>query len=134
MGDLRQILVKDYMTASLLTFTPKTDILEAIRLLVERRISGAPVIDNMGHIVGLLSEKDCLKVALNAAYHGVLGGRVEEFMARNVQTVEFDTSIIEVAERFLNSPFKRYPVIRDQRLVGQISRSDVLRAIDALSG
>jgi predicted transcriptional regulator len=48
-------------------------------------------------------------------------------------TVDVETSIVEVAEMFLNSPFKRYPVLKDNRLVGQISRSDVLKAIEALS-
>ena len=70
----------DYMAASLITFTPDTPVLDAIHELLEKRISGAPVLDEQGHLVGMLSEQDCLKVALSAGYHGELGGRVSEFM------------------------------------------------------
>lgn len=132
MGDLQKIQVSDYMTASLVTFGTQTDIMVAIRKLVENGISGAPVLDDTGHLIGMLSEKDCLKAALNAAYHCEFGGKVADYMSRKVITVDADASIIEVAEMFVSSPFKRYPVIRDQNIVGQISRSDVLRAIDRL--
>lgn len=131
---LEKIRVQDYMSASLLTFTPETDVLAAIELLLERRVSGAPVLDKLGNLVGMLSEKDCMRVALNAGYHGDLGGRVGDFMSPKVTTVDADASILEVARMFEEAPFKRYPVISDNRLVGSISRSDVLRAIDELRG
>lgn len=132
---LRSVLVKDYMSANLLTFTPETDVREAIAGLLEYGVSGAPVVDRLGNIVGFLSEKDCLKVALNAAYNQELGGPVSEFMSRNVVTIDTETSILDVARRFLESPYKRYPVVdENNRLVGQISRSDVLKAIQAVAG
>lgn len=130
---LNHITAKDFMSASLVTFTPATSILDAIRELLDKGISGAPVIDRYGGLIGMLSEKDCLKVALNASYFGEAGGKVEDFMTREPITVEADASIIEVAQMFLKSPFKRYPVVTDNRIVGQISRSDVLRAIDKLA-
>lgn len=130
---LRDITVRDYMAANLVTFTPETEIFEAIRQLITQGISGAPVIDNLGNIVGILSEKDCLKMALNAAYYDEMGGKVADFMSRKAVTVDVETSIVEVAEMFLNASYKRYPVLKDNRLVGQISRSDVLKAIEALS-
>lgn len=131
---LDRIRVQDYMSASLLTFTPDSDVLAAINSLVEKRVSGAPVLDKLGNLVGMLSEKDCMRVALNAGYHGDLGGRVGDFMSPKVRTVDADASILEVARMFMESPFKRYPVVSDNRLVGSISRADVLRAIDALRG
>jgi predicted transcriptional regulator len=130
---LRDITVREYMAANLVTFTPETEIFEAIRQLINHGISGAPVTDKLGNIVGILSEKDCLKMALNAAYYDEMGGKVADFMSGKAVTVDVETSIVEVAEMFLNSPFKRYPVLKDNRLVGQISRSDVLKAIEALS-
>ncbi|MBI2384293.1 MAG: CBS domain-containing protein [Gammaproteobacteria bacterium] len=130
---LHSIAVKDYMAEAPLTFTPEMDVMEAIELMVENRFSGAPVLDKLGNIVGILSEKDCLKVALNASYHGTWGGKVGEFMSPNVVTVDADTSILDVARRFLETPYKRFPVLSDNRLVGQISRGDVLRAIDTLA-
>ncbi|WP_420427620.1 CBS domain-containing protein [Algiphilus sp.] len=122
------------MSAHLLTFTPEMDVLNAINLLLEQGISGAPVVDRLGNLVGMLSEKDCMRVALNAGYHGDLGGKVRDFMSPRVVTIDADTSILEVARMFMESPFKRYPVVSDNRLVGNISRHDVLRAIDSLRG
>ena len=130
---LHTIAVKDYMAAHLVTFTPETDILEAIHLLVEKRISGAPVVDKLGNIVGILSEKDCLEVALQSSFYGELGGRVAEFMSTQVATVDANASLVDVAKLFLESNFRRYPVVDEEgRLVGQISRRDVLKALENL--
>lgn len=130
---LRSVSVKDYMTASLVTFTPDMDVMDAVHLLVERRISGAPVLDEHGNLVGLLSEKDCIKVALDHGYYEESGGgRVAEYMTADVATVDIDTSVLEVARLFLNRPHRRYPVMDENRVVGQISRRDVLRALEAL--
>jgi CBS domain-containing protein len=93
--------VKDYMTASLITFTPDMDVLEAIRLLLENGISGAPVVDKLGNIIGILSERDCIKVALTAGYHGEKGGKVAEFMSRSVKTIDATASLMDVAKRFV---------------------------------
>ncbi len=130
---LHSITVKDFMTASVVTFTPDMDVMAAIHKLVEKGISGAPVLDSLGNIIGVLSEHDCLKVGLHASYHGVLGGRVEEFMSKNPVTVDVDLSILSLAEMFVAKPYRRYPVVEDNRLVGQISRSDVIRAIDKIN-
>jgi CBS domain-containing protein len=131
---LRSVLVKDYMSANLVTFTPRMDVLNAIQVLVDHRISGAPVVDETGNVVGVLSQKDCLRVALDASYHGEWGGRVSEFMSRNAKTVEAETSILEVAEMFMKDEYRRYPVMEENRLIGQISRHDVLRALTTLRG
>jgi CBS domain-containing protein len=126
---LSSISVKDYMTANLVTFSPDMGVLDAIHMLIERGISGAPVVDKLGKIVGILSERDCIKVALNASYYAEKGGKVSEFMSRDVRTVDVNSSLVDVAKLFLEAPFKRYPVMRDNLLVGQISRSDVLKAL-----
>ena len=122
----------DYMATELVTFTPDMDIHRAIRLLLERRISGAPVVDERGELIGVLTKKDCLKIAFSASYHQEWGGNVSDFMSRDVQTIEAITDIVEVAERFLNSRFHRFPVTRNGRLVGIISRHDVLRSLEDL--
>lgn len=129
---LHSISVKDYMAGDLITFKPDMDVLDAIHLLLQHRISGAPVVDNLGNIVGLLSEKDCIKIALTASYYEERGGKVSEYMTTNVKTVDANASLVDVAEMFLNEPFRRYPVMDENRLVGQISRRDVLRALEAL--
>jgi CBS domain-containing protein len=130
---LKSCLVKDYMTRTLTTFKPETDVLDAVHVLVTNRIAGAPVVDNEGNLVGMLSELDCLKVALNASYHGQWGGPVSEFMSDKVQTIDANMNIIDLAQTFLDSRFRRYPVMDGNRLVGQISRRDVLRALEHIA-
>ena len=125
--------VKDYMSASLVTLSPTTPILKAARLLVENRISGAPVVDHTGNLVGLLSEKDCMRIALQAGYHSEVAGTVEEYMHKDVKTVDAERNIVDVAMMFIEDDYRRYPVMKDGRLVGQISRRDVLKALAALS-
>lgn len=132
MSKLDTVTAKDYMSAQLITFTPDMEVMVAISQLVKHRLSGAPVMDERGQIVGVLSEKDCLKVGIAASYEGVPGGLVKEYMNPHPVTVDAGTSLLEIASMFVGSAYKRYPVTRDGRVIGQISRSDVLRAIDDL--
>lgn len=130
---LADITAKEYMAANLVTFKKDQDMMSAIHKLLENEISGAPVIDNTGNIIGLLSEKDCLKVALSWGYHTDQSAHVADYMTTSVVTVESDTSILEIAKMFIETPYKRFPVVEDNRLIGQISRQDVLRAIRSIS-
>jgi CBS domain-containing protein len=131
---LASLKVKDYMSVNKCTFTPDMDILRAIHKMLDSRISGAPVIDVHGNMIGFLSEKDCMQVALNAAYQqDGAAGRVSEFMSPTVDTIDVDTPILEVAESFLKGSYKRFPVVMDNRLVGTITRQNVLRALEYLS-
>jgi CBS domain-containing protein len=129
----RSALVKDYMTGKLVTFQPDTDVLDAIHVLIDQGIAGAPVVDDHGDLIGMLSEIDCMKIALQAGYHGQWGGPVSEYMTINTETVDADMNIIDLAQRFLETSFRRFPVMKDHRLVGQISRRDVLRALSQIS-
>lgn len=129
---LHSLLVKDYMTADPLSFSPDGDVLDAIHLLLEHQLPGAPVVDQRDAVVGYLSEKDCLKVALSASYHGQLGGRVKEFMNPSVLSVDAESSLIEAAELFLAHPYRCLPVALDGRLIGQLSRADILRALETM--
>ena len=84
---------------------------------------------NNGRLVGVLSKKDCLKAALHAAYWRDWGQTVAEYMSRDIETLPADMDIVAAAEAFLASSFRRFPVMDGSRLVGQISRRDILRAI-----
>lgn len=126
-------LVKDYMARTIVTFKPDTDVLDAVQVLVKNRIAGAPVVDDEGNLIGMLSELDCMKIALHAGYHGDWGGPVSEYMTQGVKTVDAEMSIIDLAQQFIDSRFRRFPVLSNNRLVGQISRRDVLRALGNLA-
>jgi len=122
--------IEKYMATELVSFAPGDDIIKAMRVLLERHLSGAPVLDSDGNMVGILSQKDCLSIVYNTAYHQDWGGQVEQYMSRKVEHIDAGCSLLEAAEKFLNSSFRRFPVLRDGRLVGQISRHDIMRALD----
>ncbi len=103
-----------------------------MRILLEEGNTGGAVVDKMGRLVCLLAEKDCMRVDTCGGYYCEAGGKVCELMSPEVITVEGDTSVIEIAKMFMEKPFKRYPVMDDNRLVGSISRRDVLKAILAI--
>jgi predicted transcriptional regulator len=121
--------VRDYMATDLIVLRPEVEILHAMKLLLDKGVSGAPVIDADGKLVGMLSKKDCLRTALNAAYFQEWGSPVSGFMTTKVETIDADMDLVTAAEWFLGSHFRRFPVMQDDQLVGQISRADVLRAL-----
>jgi CBS domain-containing protein len=121
--------VRDFMTKNPLSVSPETEIMRAVHLLVAKDISGLPVTDAQGRLVGILTERDCIAVALQAGYFDELGGRVEQYMTTPVETVEPDSSLMDLAELFARSPFRRCPVVEEGRLVGLICRRDILRAL-----
>jgi CBS domain-containing protein len=121
------------MASHLVSFTPDMDVLDAIHELVRHRIAGAPVVDEHGELIGMLSEFDCMRIALNAGYFGDRGGPVSKFMSTGVETVDAEMNIVDLAQKFLDGGFRRFPVMNDNRLVGQISRRDVLRALEQIS-
>ena len=131
--NLKSCLVRDYMAGQLVSFKPDTEIMDAIQELVHRRIAGAPVVDDKGDLVGMLSELDCMKVALNAGYYGDWGGPVSDYMTTTVESVDAEMNIVDLAQKFLDSGYRRFPVLRNNRLVGQISRRDALRALSELA-
>lgn len=121
--------IKTYMSRKLITLTPDMEINRAMHLLIENRFSGAPVLDAKGNLVGMLSQKDCLKAALHASYYREWGDTVADYMSGQPQTLDAELDLVEAAEAFLASCYRRFPVISEGRLVGQISRSDLLKAL-----
>ena len=122
------VLVRDFMVTRLVTLAPEMDIFAAIRLLVQNRISGAPVVDVDRHLLGILSEKDCLRVFSGGAFYQGAVGHVADYMTRKVLTIAADDELFRVAGLFLEHSFRRLPVIDQGVLVGQVSRRDVLMA------
>jgi|TARA_X000000950_G_scaffold45820_1_gene52267 CBS domain-containing protein len=128
----RSILVDDFMTTHLATARPEMDLLALVDLLLIQGISGAPVVDQDGKLVGMISEQDCLRKILVGTYQGDIGGRVEDAMTSPVETVKMGASIVEVAEQMLVTNRRRFPVVDlEGRLRGQISRRDLLKAVRA---
>jgi CBS domain-containing protein len=128
------ILVKDFMTKRLITFLPGDSMHDVIESLVSHGISGAPVIDDKGNLVGVVSEGDCLKQVVRGKYLNTpeIMGTVSEYMTPDPVCVSPNENIMEVANKFLNMRLRRFPVLEGEKLVGQISQRDVMAAIQNL--
>jgi len=124
-----RITVREFMSTDIITFDPDMDVLRALHVLLRHGISGAPVVDADGALVGMLTERDCMKVALDAAFHQQSGGTVRDFMATEVVTIPAEESIVTTARRFYEDTYLRFPVVDGSGMVGIISRSDVMRAM-----
>jgi len=131
---LRSVFVKDHMSQNVVSLDPDMEILRAAYELISNDISGAPVLDKHGRLIGVLSERDCMKVAMQGNYHGTPAGLVKDFMSDNPQWVGPEQSILTLADLFINGRFHRYPVVDSGRLIGVISRRDVMKAMAELYG
>ena len=131
----QQTLVKHYMTKQLITFTPKQSIDQVVSILIYKGISGGPVVDDSNNLVGIISEGDCLKQIIKGKYnnHPHLNGLVEEHMVKEVKTLHPDNTILEAAMAFLEQRIRRFPVLDNGKIVGQISQRDVMKAIEDFS-
>jgi len=126
-----QSIVK-YMAKDLITFTADTEIIKVIDTLLEKQISGAPVLNEKNEIIGVIDDKDCLHTLVDSVYHNapVRQKKVSSYMTNVYKTISIDADIVDAANEFLKSTYKRLLVVdRDGKLKGQISRRDILRAI-----
>lgn len=121
--------VADHMQVDLVTLSSDMEIVQAVSVLMDNGVSGACVLDGAGELAGVLSKRDCLKAALNASYYKQWGGTVADYMSIDLETLDAGLDIVAAAERFVSSSYRRFPVLRNGRLVGQISRTDVLKAL-----
>jgi len=120
----------DYMTTNVITFKADQEIMDVTEKIIQKKISGAPVVNDNGEIIGVITEKDCLRVIYDEKYHNLFPnkGKVTNYMSKEVVTVNHNIKINELASLFMKSNFRRYPVLRNGKMVGIISRRDVLKA------
>jgi CBS domain-containing protein len=124
------ILVSDYMTTNLITFKPDQSVMEVMDSLIKNRISGGPVVNNNGELIGIISEGDCIKQISESRYFNMPMAEttVENHMVKNVDVIDGNMNIFDAANLFLKSKRRRFPIIQDGKLIGQISQKDILKA------
>jgi CBS domain-containing protein len=127
---LGSVEVKDYMQHNPVKVNATADIFEAIALILEHKISGLCVMDDGDKLVGVLSELDCLRAILSAAYNKQSNvGTVQEYMTRDVVAADANGDILTVASDMLKNKHRRRPVVENGKLVGQITCRQLLRAV-----
>ena len=133
------MLVREIMTSPAYSVHEEASLEEALRLMATARVTGLPVVDGGGHVVGIISEADLLKADLepDPRAHArpsrqsaeSLLTAVGQVMTVHPHTVREDTDVAELAHTFANTPWKSVPVVRGDVLLGVVSRSDVIRAL-----
>lgn len=144
----------DVMTVAPVSILPDASIVEAIRVMLQRKFSGLPVVDGQGALVGIVTEGDLLRRAetgtqrkrprwieflmgsgrLATEYVHASGRKVEEVMSRDVRTVTEETPLEEIVDLMERHRIKRLPVLRGQTLVGIVTRANLLRALASIVG
>lgn len=124
-------VVRDYMDVEVATVSPEMDIFAAIDFLISHHVTGAPVVDEGRQVLGILTERDCLRLLAAGDAGEVAKGTVGAYMTRSPVTLSPDTNIYYAAGVFLSHTFRRLPVVEHGRLVGAITRFDLVRAVSA---
>ena len=126
----KTLLVANIMTRDIVVFTKNQSIHEVMQKFIKYRISGGPVVDQAGKLIGVISEADCMKEISDSRYFNmpILDKTVAHFMTTNVDIIEASKTIFEAASRFFTTSRRRFPVLDKNQLVGQISRKDIVVA------
>ncbi len=130
------MLVKDYMTTDLITFKENDNIMDVAEKLLKHKISGGCVVDEHNNLKGMISEGDCMKHVSDSQYYNMPleDTTVGKRMNCNVETIDGNMNVIDAAKKFIEKRYRRFPIVENGKLVGQISQSDVLRAATKLEG
>jgi CBS domain-containing protein len=124
-------VVREYMDQVLVTVPPDMPILDCVDCLLSNAVTGAPVLDGSGTLIGIVTAKDCLRILSAGQDAERPSGTVRDFMTPNPKTVPPGMDIYFAAGLFLGNNFRRLPVVEDGALIGAITRFDILRAISA---
>lgn len=123
------IVVKDHMQNTRVAIRCNTPLTEVVDTLLANNTIGLPVVDEEMQVIGFVSEQDCIKKLLVSSYHSEGTPLVNEVMFNEPLTVAPDDSIIEMARQMIAHKPKIYPVVEEGKLIGLITRADVLRAL-----
>ena len=131
---LQSVNLRDYMLPNPVKVKPDDSVLDAMKVIIDNKISGVCVVDADGNLVGILSELDCLRAALGAAYNKTGIGQVQDHMTGdNLLVAHPDENILDVAQDMLLKKHRRRPVVENGRLIGQITCRQLLAAVKKFS-
>ena len=114
------------MSTDVVSVARHTPITEVIELLVDRDITGIPVVNDDGSLAGIVTEKDILSLLADVRY---ASGTVEQYMSREVVAFDVEDDFIAICECLMKGDFRRVPILSEGKLVGIVSRHDIIRYI-----
>jgi len=121
------IIASDIMVNRVYTARPEQRVYEVVQILLKRRISGMPVIDDDRRVIGIISEKDCITALMRAVHDRMPPSLVRDVMSTDVTTIHDQMHLMTIAHIFLTKPVRRLPVVNESgQLLGQVSRRDLL--------
>ena len=126
---IESIKVRSCMDESILPLTKETPLIVATTALCKHKLTGLPVVDSHMHLIGFLSEQDCIGKILNESFYGYSDASVADVMKTEMITVSPEMSIIDLAQQMKGNRPRIYPVIENEKFIGLISRTDVLTAL-----
>ncbi|WP_405200272.1 CBS domain-containing protein [Christiangramia sp. LLG6405-1] len=124
------MLVRDYMTEKLITFRENENIMDVVEKLIKHGISGGCVVNERNELLGIISEGDCMKQISDSRYYNMpmTDLTVGKRMISNVETIDGNMNVLDAAKIFIEKRFRRFPIVENNQLIGQISQRDVLKA------
>ncbi|MCK0130475.1 CBS domain-containing protein [Flavobacteriaceae bacterium F08102] len=128
--EIKPAIVSDIMSTKLITFKPNQLVSEVMEILIKNRISGGPVVNDQNELLGIISEGDCIKQISESRYYNmpIDNDTVDKHMVKDVETIDGNLNIFDAAKKFLESKRRRFPILKNGKLVGQISQKDILIA------
>lgn len=123
------LTVADCMTPARVTIPVNATVTEAVQILLKHRILGSAVVDDKRNLVGYVSEQDCLKHLLADSYYRQDSAQVSDVMRHDVLTVTGDKSVVDLAQMMTGDKPKKYPVVEHRRVIGEITRTEVVQAL-----
>ncbi len=122
--------ISDLMSTNVVTASPDTTILEATNILVKHNISGLPVVDKKKKLLGIVSEKDLLRLTYGLKTRSYTSNdspkTVQEVMTKEIVTFDEDDRLNDIIKCLMDNNFRRVPILSGDKLVGIISRKDLL--------
>lgn len=134
--EVDQIRVKDCMNTSMVVFNEEMSLLEAMEIMIKKKVSGGPVVDEYKKLVGVISEGDCVKQISDSRYYNMpmSNVKVKDKMSTTIESIHPEENIFDVGNKFLHLKRRRFPVVENGKLVGLVSQKDMLRVATGMSG
>lgn len=125
----QSIQMKDFMSVNPVILSTETSLYDAIHVMLEHKITGATVLDDEKNLLGVISEVDLLRAVEHISYYNEGDGKVGDYMTTDVEYIEGNMTIFDVANKLLKLGLRRLPVLENGKFIGQISCRSILQAM-----